>query len=134
MQALLGHRVIASLIIITLMANGRMFSFIGGVSFSNNLFPILFNIAWSLLLLATAVGLFLKRHWGHLLFYPAVLLTTLGFGISLVPFVPSLFPLAISFWVTLGINSVMLLIVIRLHWQAITASKLSQQRHQSSYK
>ncbi|MEA1891871.1 MAG: hypothetical protein U9N33_04075 [Campylobacterota bacterium] len=109
-----GQRVIAFLIIITLIVNWRMFLIIGdfGLTFTNNL-PI---IAWAILLFVTAVGLFLKQTWGLFCYYPAALLTTVGFSIPMVPFVTDLFPLEIRPWVMIGINSIMLIIVIWIHW------------------
>lgn len=130
MQSLLSqysHRVMAFLIMLTLIMNGSLFSFLFSIitegTLDNNLFPILFTMAWSFLLLATAVGLFLKQLWGYWLFYPVVVLTTIGFGVSLLPLIPSLFPLAMSPWVTIGINLVMLCVVIKLHRQALISSR-----------
>ncbi|MEA1914638.1 MAG: hypothetical protein U9N30_04895 [Campylobacterota bacterium] len=109
-----GQRVIAFLIIITLIMNWRMFSIIGGfgLTFTNNLLII----AWAILLFVAAVGLFLKRTWGLFFYYPAAFLTTVGFSIPMVPFVTDLFPSEISPWVMIGINSIMLIIVIWIHW------------------
>ncbi len=110
-----GQKVIASLIIITLIINWRMFSIIldVGLTFKNNLLIVV----WVVLLFVAAIGLFLRRTWGLFCFYPAVFLSTIGFSISLLPFAPNLFPLAIRPWAMVGINSVLLLIVIWIHWE-----------------
>jgi hypothetical protein len=109
-----GQKVSAFLIVFTLLVNWKVFSMIGmaGLSLENNLLIII----WIILLISSAIGLYLKKSWGFVSFYPAVLLTTIGFSIPLVPFVTSFFIFELRPWVMIAINLSFLFFVFWIHW------------------
>ena len=109
-----GEKVISFFIIFALLSHWEVF-------FSMRLpglTPVnyLLITAWVTLLLISAIGLYLHKTWGFFFFYPAILLTTIGFSISIIPFVTSIFPMAMRPWIVITINSIFLLIAIWTHW------------------
>lgn len=65
--------------------------------------------------LAAAFGLFMKRVWGYLAFYPFVLIATFGLSISVVPFIPRLLPANITTSFIVIANLFLAVILIFLH-------------------
>jgi len=115
-----GERVISFFIIFALLSNWEIF-------FSMRLpglTPVnyLLITVWVTLLLISAIGLYLHKNWGLFFFYPAILLTTIGFSISILPFVTSIFPMEMRPWIMIAINSFFLLVAIWLHWKKSKSS------------
>ena len=108
-----GLKIVAYLIIMTLLAHWEIFTLIGTVGLS--LMYNLLIIGLLIMLLASAIGLYLKKTWGFIVFYPSVLLTTIGFSLSLIPFITSLFPFEARPWIMISLNSIVLLFVIWRH-------------------
>ena len=108
-----GHKVISFIIIFAMLSNWEMFFSmrLPGLTLEN----YLLITVWVTLLLISAIGLYLHKNWGFLFFYPAILLTTIGFSISILPFVTSIFPMEMRPWVMIAINSFFLLVAIWLH-------------------
>lgn len=109
-----GQKAISFLIVLTLLVNWQILSMIGsfGLTLANNLLIIV----WVILLFISAVGLYKKQSWGFFFLYPSIILTTIGFSISIIPFVTSIFPTELRPWIMIANNSMLLIISIGIHW------------------
>jgi len=110
-----GQKAISFLIVFTLLVNWQILSMVGsfGLTIANNLLIIV----WEILLFISAVGLYKKQNWGFFFLYPSIILTTIGFSISIIPFVTSIFPMVLRPWIMIANNSVLLIISIWVHWE-----------------
>lgn len=108
-----GLKIVACLIIMTLLVDWEIFTLIRTVALS--LVHNLLIIGLLIMLLASSIGLYLKKTWGFIIFYSSALLATIGFSVSLIPFITSLFPFEARPWIMISLNSIVLLFVIWRH-------------------
>lgn len=113
-----GEKTIAFLIILTLLVNWEILAIVG--SDGSTIVDNVLLIVWIILLFTSAVGLYKKQSWGFVFFYPAIILTTIGFSICIIPFGLSIVPMELRPWVMMTINSIVLLVTI---WMQLAKSK-----------
>lgn len=104
----MAARVLAVLVILCLIRNIDSFAII----FKYNQVGIVPSIIGILVLLSgvgASIGLLRGKMWGFMPLYFFLPASTLFLGMSILPVLPSLFPISIRSFVVLGLNSVVLI-------------------------
>jgi hypothetical protein len=65
----------------------------------------------------SVIGLWRHRHWGFYAFYAHLVLGTLLFGVSFIPFLPAALPHEMRIWGVIAINLLALFAVAAVHRQ-----------------
>ena len=112
-------KIIAALTLLSVLAHAKVlpiaFSYGGG-----GILPLALAAAGLLyfaLGAASITGIWMGRSWGFFSFYAHVILGTVVFGISVVPFLPALLPPEARLWVVLGVNLLAVAVIGAVQWR-----------------
>ncbi|MBT4888277.1 MAG: hypothetical protein HON65_01825 [Rhodospirillales bacterium] len=88
---------------------------------------ILFRIAGVLYYIFACfaiVGMWFLRLWGYISFYLYVILGTYLMGFSILPFIPTVFPLEAKFWPVMIINLLSVILVGWINWNIVKENRI----------
>ncbi len=112
-------KVLAAITLVSLIAHSKLLSaLVSLLTNDGNIMTVLLGLAgllYPVLAVLSVAGLWTLRAWGFYAFYLHLVIGTLLFGVSFLPFLPALLPPELRIWVVIAINLLTLIAAVVIH-------------------
>jgi hypothetical protein len=112
-------KALAAITLVSLIAHSKvLYISIGLLEAGGDLMTLLLGLGgwlYPVLGLLAVAGLWTLRTWGFYAFYIHLVVATLLFGISFIPFLPAMLPADLRFWAVIATNLLALIVAVGTH-------------------